>query len=1182
LVGDFNGDGKTDIAILNVEASNSISILLGNGDGTFTRLANFSDSVGGQIPISFAVADVNGDGIDDLVVTHNDVNSTVHILLGNGDGTFTLSPNQLTLGGGNYNVSTGDFNGDGNIDLAFFPSNDGSSIIIFLGGGTGGFTPGSTVTIPSGIQAYDIGDFNGDGTLDLAILTNQPVPPDYYRYALETLLGKGDGTFPKTTEPTVVGQLYALALGDFNGDGLPDLALLSADPFVPTGIALGNGDGTFSQGAIPAPSAGGGDGVVGNFDQYGRSGLVLPNVQVVDSTTEISGNFIVLPALASTASVTGISIPQFTGGHYVYADYSGDTNYTSSISATVGLSPVKTVPSVSWATPAPIVYGTALGVTQLNATSTIAGTFTYSPALGTYPSAGAQTLTVTFHPSDTFDYSTATATVVINVSQAAPSLAWTTPAAITYGVPLSSTQLNAVATGVGPNSGVALPGIFTYAPAAGATPAAGQDTLSGTFTPTDSTDYTTAAATVSLTVNKATPAISWVPAAISYGAGLGINQLDATAAGLGALASTSVPGAFSYSPSSGTVLTAGSQTLSVTFTPADTADYNTATGTATLTVNKATPVISWPQPAAISYGTALSTTQLDASATGLGAYVTTAVPGAFVYSPLAGTVLTAGTQALSTTFTPADTNDYNTATGATSLTVNKVAITVNCATPAAISYGTALSSSQFACSTSPTIPGSFTYSPASGTALSAGTHTITAAFTPTDTTDYITATGTFAVTVNPAKPTIAWATPAAITYGGALGATQLDAASPVAGTFAYSPALGTMLTAGTQLLSVTFTPSDTADYTTAAASVSLTVKQAAPSITWHLPAAISSGTPLSSTELNATAAFAGSPLAGTFTYTPAIGSVPAVGTDTLSVTFAPADTIDYLGGTATVKETVYASATMISPAAGSVLPGSSVSFNWTAATGATGYYLWIGSTGVGSNNIYNSAEKTVTSYTFPYMPTNGETIYVRLSTNYNGTWVSDYYTYTAYHAPAAMLSPAQGSTFSGSSVTFNWTAEPGATGYYLWIGSTGVGSNDIYNSAEKTVTSYTFTQMPTNGETIFVRLSTNYNGIWASNYYTYTAAAHAAASMTSPTSGTTFAGSSVTFNWAAEPGATGYYLWIGSTGANSNNIYNSAEKTVTSYTFTQMPTNGETVYVRLSTNYNGTWVSNYYTYTAAP
>ena len=273
-------------------------------------------------------------------------------------------------------------------------------------------------------------------------------------------------------------------------------------------------------------------------------------------------------------------------------------------------------------------------------------------------------------------------------------------------------------------------------------------------------------------------------------------------------------------------------------------------------------------------------------------------------------------------------------------------------------------------------------------------------------------------------------------------------------------------------------------------------------------------------------------------------------------------------------------ALILSPVQGATLAGKSVAFTWSAPAGATGYYLWIGSTGVDSNNIYNSEEKTVTSYTFPYMPTNGETIYVRLNTNYSGTWVHSDYTYKAAATAAQLTSPTEGSVLKGPSATFTWSAASGASGYYLLIGSTGAGSNNIYNSAPKTVTSYTFNSMPTNGEIIYVRLITNYSGNWGWNDYTYTAATQAV--LTSPTPGGAFAGSSVTFGWTAASGASGYYLWIGSTGAGSNNIYNSAEKTVTSYTSNGMPTNGETVYVRLNTNYSGTWVHYDYTYTAAP
>jgi len=146
-----------------------------------------------------------------------------------------------------------------------------------------------------------------------------------------------------------------------------------------------------------------------------------------------------------------------------------------------------------------------------------------------------------------------------------------------------------------------------------------------------------------------------------------------------------------------------------------------------------------------------------------------------------------------------------------------------------------------------------------------------------------------------ATPTITWPTPAAITYGTALSATQLDASANVPGTFSYSPAAGTVLTAGKQILSVTFTPTDTTDYTMATASVTLTVNQATPVITWPTPAAITYGTVLSATQLDAQAS-----VSGTLIYSPVAGTVPAVGTDTLTVTFTPTDITDYTAATDSV------------------------------------------------------------------------------------------------------------------------------------------------------------------------------------------------------------------------------------------------------------------------------------------
>ena len=220
----------------------------------------------------------------------------------------------------------------------------------------------------------------------------------------------------------------------------------------------------------------------------------------------------------------------------------------------------KATPTITWATPAAITYGTALSATQLDASSTVAGTFVYTPAAGTVLTAGSQTLSVTFTPTDTTDYTTATATVTLTVNKATPVITWATPAAITYGTRAERDAARRQLDGRG---------TFVYTPAAGTGPDGRTQTLSVTFTPTDSTDYTTATATVTLTVNKATPAITWAtPAAIPYGTALSATQLNA---------SSTVTGTFVYTPAAGVVLVSVSQTLSVTLTPTDSTDYTTAT-----------------------------------------------------------------------------------------------------------------------------------------------------------------------------------------------------------------------------------------------------------------------------------------------------------------------------------------------------------------------------------------------------------------------------------------------------------------------------------------------------------------------------------------------------------------------------------------------------------------------------
>ncbi|HEY4354456.1 MAG TPA: MBG domain-containing protein [Acidobacteriaceae bacterium] len=574
--------------------------------------------------------------------------------------------------------------------------------------------------------------------------------------------------------------------------------------------------------------------------------------------------------LAVSVTYNGSATVPTAAGSYAVVATITDPSYSGSASGTLVIA--QAVPTVTWAAPASITYGTALSATQLNATASAPGTFVYTPAVGVVPAAGTDTLSATFTPSDAVDYTTATKTVSLIVSQATPTVTWATPTAITYGTALSGMQLNATAS---------VPGTFVYSPAAGTVPGAGSNKLNVTFTPTDGTDYTTATASVFLTVNQATPTVTWVtPAPITSGTALSSTQLNATA---------SVPGTFVYSPAAGTVLGVGSNQLNVTFTPTDGTDYTAATASVFLTVNSAaTPTITWATPAPITYGTALSGAQLNATAS---------VPGTFVYSPAAGTVLSAGSNKLNVTFTPTDTTNYTTATASVFLTVNQATPSITWATPGAITYGTALSSTQLNATAS--VPGTFVYSPAAGTVPSVGSNKLNVTFTPTDSVNYTTATASVFLTVNQATPTITWATPAAIVYGTALSGAQLNATASVPGTFAYSPAAGTVPAIGSDKLSVTFTPTDSTDYTTATASVFLTVNQATPTITWATPAAIVYGTALSGTQLNATAS-----VPGTFAYSPAAGAVLQAGTQTLAVTFTPTDATDYATARATVSLTV--------------------------------------------------------------------------------------------------------------------------------------------------------------------------------------------------------------------------------------------------------------------------------------
>jgi hypothetical protein len=213
------------------------------------------------------------------------------------------------------------------------------------------------------------------------------------------------------------------------------------------------------------------------------------------------------------------------------------------------------------------------------------------------------------------------------------------------------------------------------------------------------------------------------------------------------------------------------------------------------------------------------------------------------------------------------------------------------------------------------------------------------------------------------------------------------------------------------------------------------------------------------------------------------------GTGTIVIAANQAGNTDYTGAqqvTRSITVLFAKPAALAVPAPGSVLAGSSATFTWSPGIAATEYMLYLGSTGVRSDNLYNSGPITASSVNVTGLPVNGETLYARLYSLIGGAWECLDYTYTAA-SQATLTSPAPSSTLTGSSVTFTWSAGTGVTLSYLLLGSNGVGSDNLYNSGYTTHKSVNVTGLPINGETVYARLYSYIGGDWHYLDYTYAA-----------------------------------------------------------------------------------------------
>jgi len=544
----------------------------------------------------------------------------------------------------------------------------------------------------------------------------------------------------------------------------------------------------------------------------------------------------------------------------------GTFTISATLQSVTGTTSVTIVPPFVWQTPAPITYGTVLGPAQLNATSGVSGTFTYNPPSGTLLPAGSQSLNVAFAPDSS-----------------ASSLAHRSIAGIRGAVRLDAN-----------------------------------------VTPFDSGNPLAAAATVTLVVNQAALSLTANNQSMSYGSAVP----TLTGALSGVVASDGITASYSTTATS----TSGPGSYPITAKLNDPnskiSNYTVTNTPGTLTIGKATATVSLSNLSTTYTGSALGATATTTPAN-LNVTITYTQNGKSVTSPI-----TVGTYGVVATINDADYS--GTAAGTLTVSQTPLSVTTN---NQSISYGSAV----------PTLTGTLSgviaadgitvsYStPATSTSVP-GAYPITAKLN-----DPSSKLSNYAVTNTPGTLTISKETATvslsnlSTTYtGSALGATATTTPANLNVTITYTQngnSITSPITAGSYGVAATINDPNYSG----AATGTLTIKQASPTLTWATPAAISFGTALSSTQLDATAA-----VPGAFVYTPAAGSIPSVGNDTLAVVFTPTDTTDYTTATASVTLLVNLPSNP-APVIGSISPA------FTDA-GATAFPITITGTGFASSS----------------------------------------------------------------------------------------------------------------------------------------------------------------------------------------------------------------------------------------
>ena len=1005
VVGDINKDGFLDLAVAS-DGSSNVSILQGNGDGTFKPFT--TANTGASQVGSVAIGDFNGDGYPDLATTSAPDNS-VYILLNKATATPSFQApvpyvlNDGTPASGPYYLTIGDFDRDGKLDI--ISANNGNATVgVLLGTGTGTFGAATYYPVGSNAIFANAQDINGDDRVDITtvtgtglavLLSGQSESASISNVAFfgcgtqsVTATYGSDGNYGASTSsaltftPAKKTTTLALTVNPVNGVVGQQVTLQATLAPYNYGTTTTNGETiTFTNNGVSIGTAILSSGVAilnvtlpAGSDSF-QAGYAGDCAFSTSTSNTVAGSTLLASNLTwanpapitygTPLSATQLNAQDSVAGTFVYTPAAGTILPAGTNTLSVTFTPSSplygqqtlTVPItvsqestvITWPTPTPITYGTALSGFQLNATSS-SGTVSvplssYYNVSGIY-SPGSHYNTGGFD-NDGYSYSTTTlgSTLVWNglTFNLGPANAPDAVANKTVNLPAGQYtnlfMLGAMVNNIGATQ------TFTVTYTDGTTTVLTQNMSDWVYAagwPGESVvncnfdrnfdDGTTQADSVcvygyQMALN---PAKTVQSVTLPNTRNIVMLSMDLT--------TPAIPGTFVYNPPAGTIEPVGTNTLSVTFTPTDSTDYTTSTASVQLVVDSpnnpiVTPTIQWPTPASITYGTPLSSTQLDAVATALSrptpvtpqsqlqvlstssdgtGYLLSGFDGAgntYSYQQLgngsvvyAGTTFTLGQPTVPNALTngavytlpaPGNYSDvYLIGAATTNGETNQPFILTYNDNNGTVTQTVNMSSwSSSAGYAGETVVASTSYANTQAGGKKSGTYDLYGYQIPVDPTRTL-----VSVTLPSTRNVVIMA----LGFG-----TNTQVAVP--GTYVYNPVAGTVLSVGTHTLRVKFTPTNTAAYKSASGSVHIVVTQATPILNWPTPAAIPVGTALSSTQLDATATFQGASLPGSYTYTvlpantPAQGAVLAAGTWTLQVVFTPTDTADFTNATATVQ-----------------------------------------------------------------------------------------------------------------------------------------------------------------------------------------------------------------------------------------------------------------------------------------